>query len=81
MRKYINIVVGILLIALAFCLARFSAGNSIAARMPMMAITTKSSIKVNARPGAADLALVEPDGIDDTFDSGLKISLGEHDKR
>ena len=33
----------------AFCFARESAGNSIAARMPIMAMTTSSSINVNAR--------------------------------
>lgn len=32
----------------AVCLARFSAGNTIAARMAMIAMTTKSSISVNA---------------------------------
>src|SRR5258708_40311061 len=34
--------------ALAFCLARASAGSNIAARMAMMAITTSSSISVKA---------------------------------
>src|SRR5208283_2043012 len=33
----------------ALCFARESAGISIAARMPIMAMTTSSSIKVNAR--------------------------------
>ena len=33
----------------AFSRALFNAGNSMAARMPMMAMTTRSSIKVNAR--------------------------------
>ena len=32
----------------ALCLARDSAGNNIAARIAMMAMTTSSSIKVNA---------------------------------
>src|SRR6266487_2523092 len=36
-------------VAWAFCLARASAGNSIAAKMAMMAITTSNSIRVNAR--------------------------------
>jgi len=35
-------------VCLAFCFALARAGNSIAARIAMMAITTKSSIKVNA---------------------------------
>jgi hypothetical protein len=33
--------------AVAFCFALLRAGNSIAARMAMMAITTSSSIRVN----------------------------------
>ena len=32
----------------AFCLARANAGNNMAAKMAMMAITTNNSIKVNA---------------------------------
>src|SRR5450631_2530641 len=40
-------------IACAFCLALLKAGNSIAAKMAMIAITTSNSIKVKApaRPG------------------------------
>ena len=37
------------LAAFAFSRALFSAGKSIAARIPMMAMTTRSSIRVNAR--------------------------------
>src|SRR5205085_745497 len=39
---------------IAFCLARASVGNNIPARMAMMAMTTRSSIKVKA-------SLLEPD--------------------
>src|SRR5205807_1662373 len=35
-------------VALAFCLAAASAGNSIAARMAMMAMTTSNSMRVKA---------------------------------
>ena len=35
------------LVCLAFCFALLKAGNSMAAKMAIMAITTKSSIKVN----------------------------------
>ena len=44
-------------IAWAFCLALLKAGNSIAARMAMMAITTSNSIKVKALPRNLDLPL------------------------
>ena len=37
----------------AFCLALVSTGNSRAAKMAMMAITTRSSIKVKPRRAAA----------------------------
>ncbi len=41
-------------IRLAFSFARDKAGNNIAARIAMMAMTTSSSIKVKARGRATD---------------------------
>jgi hypothetical protein len=47
--------------ATAFALALFNAGNSMAARMAMMAITTSSSIKVN--PAYRDFMLFRDENI------------------
>jgi hypothetical protein len=48
----------------AFALARERAGKSIAARIAMIAMTTRSSINVNARPLANRFGSVLADDLD-----------------